>query len=161
VATAWDWSSDRSFLEWMSELLGIRVGIAVREDKLRSIVRQNMLLLSERERNHYKAAGELLGRSTLEAFGLEGATVEDLLARRSQRGAVMFTLAAQTEIDVDFALVAHAPPRLPLPRSPLRHQRAGTHVTKACPSDQRGCAVMPLISGQPTPPGPVTPPFRS
>lgn len=73
MAEGWDWSNDRSFLEWMSELLGIRVGIAVADEELRKAVRRNMVLLRENERSHYKAANEILGRSTLETFGLEGA----------------------------------------------------------------------------------------
>ncbi|WP_431776186.1 restriction endonuclease [Streptomyces cucumeris] len=73
MTKAWDWSNDRGFLEWISEVLGIRVGIAVPDGDLRRVIRRNMLLLNERERNHYKAAHELLGRSTLEAFGLDGA----------------------------------------------------------------------------------------
>ncbi|MFC8671494.1 restriction endonuclease [Streptomyces griseorubiginosus] len=73
MAEVWDWSNDRSFLEWLSELIGIRIGVAVADENLRSVVERSMLAMPDRERNHYKAAHELLGRSALEAFGLAGA----------------------------------------------------------------------------------------
>ncbi|MEU3556367.1 restriction endonuclease [Streptomyces fragilis] len=73
VAGDWDWASDLGFLEDMAELLGIRVGLAASEEKIKSAVRGGMQLLPEAFKTHYRFAYPLLGRAVLEAFGLEGA----------------------------------------------------------------------------------------
>jgi hypothetical protein len=78
---------------------------------------------------------QLLEQFTQPRFTIWHRLVEHLLARRSQRSAVMFALAdVQTEVDVDLTVVVHTPPQQPLSRSRARHQRAGIHVTKACSS---------------------------
>ncbi|MFD5595858.1 restriction endonuclease [Streptomyces griseorubiginosus] len=67
----WDWAGDLSFIEWLAELIGVRVGIAPSEEDLQQIIKRNDHLLPDNAKQ--KVALELLGRSALEAFGLEGA----------------------------------------------------------------------------------------
>src|SRR6266498_3096715 len=71
MAKRWDWAGDWSFLGWMSELIGVRVGLVVSEEELRKVIVRNDHLLPDNASQ--KIAFELLGRSALEAFGLDGA----------------------------------------------------------------------------------------
>jgi hypothetical protein len=63
----WDWAGDRSFLEWMAELIGVRVGLVASEEELRKVIVRNDHLLPDNASQ--KVAFELLGRSALESFG--------------------------------------------------------------------------------------------
>ncbi|MFD9224845.1 restriction endonuclease [Streptomyces sp. NPDC060064] len=65
-----DWSSDRSLLEWLGELVGIRLGLAVTEDELARIVREAM---QDFPISDYKQVNEVFGRRALERLGLRGA----------------------------------------------------------------------------------------
>ncbi len=67
----WDWAGDWSFLEWMAELIGVRVGLVASEEELRKVIVRNDHLLPDNASQ--KIAFELLGRSALESFGLDDA----------------------------------------------------------------------------------------
>lgn len=71
MKSRWDWAGDRSFLEWMAELIGMRVGLVASEEELRKVIKRSDHLLPENASQ--KVARELLGRSALESFGLDGA----------------------------------------------------------------------------------------
>lgn len=71
MTTRWDWANDRQFIEWISELVGVKVGLAPGDEELRKVVAEHDHLLSDNASQ--KEAKELLGRSALEAFGLDGA----------------------------------------------------------------------------------------
>ncbi|MER5820757.1 restriction endonuclease [Streptomyces mirabilis] len=64
-----DWSADRSLLEWLAEIVGIRIGLAVTEVELGRIVGEAML---EFPISDYKQVNEVFGRSVLERLGLRG-----------------------------------------------------------------------------------------
>jgi restriction system protein len=67
---AQDWSADRSLLEWLAELVGIRIGLAVTEVELARIVREAMLNFTISD---YKQVNDVFGRYALERLGLRGA----------------------------------------------------------------------------------------
>ncbi|MGH8603867.1 MAG: restriction endonuclease [Gammaproteobacteria bacterium] len=67
----WNWADDRCFLEWIAELIGAKVGLAPSEEELGRVIKKNDHLLPDNASQ--KVAHELLGRSALEAFGLDGA----------------------------------------------------------------------------------------
>lgn len=64
-----DWSVDRSLLEWLAGLVGIRIGLAVTEVELGRIVREAMLAFPISD---YLQVNEVFGRSVLERLGLRG-----------------------------------------------------------------------------------------
>ncbi|MCL7493202.1 restriction endonuclease [Streptomyces sp. MCA2] len=65
-----DWSADRPLLEWLAELVGIRIGLAVAEAELGRIVRETM---RDFPVSDYKQVNDVFGRSALERLGLRGA----------------------------------------------------------------------------------------
>ncbi|WP_435179471.1 restriction endonuclease, partial [Actinacidiphila sp. bgisy145] len=65
-----DWSADRWLLEWLAELVGIRVGLAVTDADLGGIVREGMRDFPIPD---YKQVTDTYGRYTLERLGLRGA----------------------------------------------------------------------------------------
>ncbi|WP_250301335.1 restriction endonuclease [Streptomyces sp. A 4/2] len=67
---SYDWSLDRSLLEWLAELVGIRIGLSVTEAELGRIVREAMTEFPVRS---YKQVNDIFGRSALERLGLRGA----------------------------------------------------------------------------------------
>ncbi|GAA2321729.1 hypothetical protein Scani_00620 [Streptomyces caniferus] len=79
-----DWSLDRSLLEWLAELVGIRIGLSVTEVELGHIVREAML---EFPISDYKQVNEVFGRSALERLGLRGAIAasQGVIPRVSER----------------------------------------------------------------------------
>ena len=66
------WVEDTQFMEWVSELVGVRVGVVASDRKLREVVKLSLHRLPESDVSQ-KIAREVLGRSALEAFGLSGA----------------------------------------------------------------------------------------
>ncbi|MFD9630228.1 restriction endonuclease [Streptomyces violascens] len=65
-----DWSGDRSLLEWLGELVGVRIGLSVTEDEVARVVREAM---RDSPISDYKQANEVFGRRALERLGLRGA----------------------------------------------------------------------------------------
>ncbi|WP_078870885.1 restriction endonuclease [Streptomyces caatingaensis] len=71
MGAEWDWGNDRGVLEWLTELISVKIGLAVSDSALRTSTRTSATrLLSKRA--GYKEAYEKLGRHTLEEFGLDG-----------------------------------------------------------------------------------------
>lgn len=83
----WDWSNDRSLLEWMAELIGVKLGLAPSEERIRAAVQEYDHLLPDGA--HMKVAYQELGYSVLEHFGLDG-------ARRVLNGSIVHDVEART-----------------------------------------------------------------
>lgn len=92
----WDWSADPQFVSWAADLVGVKVGLAVSEEDLRRVIARYDHVLPDSAAQ--KVARELLGRSLLEHYGLEGAM------RALQHPLI---LAVQTRVD-DYALAKRA-----------------------------------------------------
>lgn len=68
--TTRDWAGDRSLLEWLGELIGVRIGLSVTEDEVARIIRE---ATRDSPISDYKQANEVFGRRALERLGLRGA----------------------------------------------------------------------------------------
>ncbi|MFG2407044.1 restriction endonuclease [Streptomyces brevispora] len=75
MSTPWDWVNDRSYVEHLSELIGIKLGLAATNDQIKQATKNNFPLVEEYMGTNaeYKAVHSTLSAAVLENFGFYGA----------------------------------------------------------------------------------------
>ncbi|GGO67120.1 restriction endonuclease [Nonomuraea cavernae] len=75
MSKPWDWVNDRSFIELLSEVIGIKLGLAATDNQIKQAAKENLYLVERYLGTsvEYKAVHSRLKAAVLENFGFHGA----------------------------------------------------------------------------------------